>query len=69
MFQGDKNDLCWSHFYYDDNDDSLDWKPCKPKGFGAQGWSIYAPIEQIQDDATREPLETCGTACTEFMPH
>ena len=51
MFQGDNNDLCWSHSYYDDNDDSLDWQPCKPKGFSAQNLCLingrHTTVQQI----------------------
>ena len=67
-FQGGK-DHCWSHSYYDDGD----WIPCTPKGFGAAGWSLDSPQDDdspsIQTNIVHHlhPVESCGTACTEFQ--
>ena len=49
-----QNDRCWSHSYV--NGDG-DWKPCKPKGYGSEGWTEY-------EDGVK--LNECGPPCTEF---
>ena len=49
-------DYCWSHSYYD----SGDWNPCKPNGFGPQGWAFVLTRNGVGN------IETCGTGCTKF---
>ena len=49
-------DYCWSNSYYD----SGDWKPCKPNGFGPQGWAFLLTRNNPGN------IETCGTGCTKF---
>ena len=53
-------DYCWSNSYYD----SGDWKPCKPNGFGPQGWAFYLTRNGVGAQDTN--IETCGTGCTKF---
>ena len=69
---------CWSHSYYNNGD----WDPCKPypyTTFGG-GWEFDSPktarvIQYPKRNEvpgitvyTLEPMDSCGTACTEFDP-
>jgi hypothetical protein len=55
------SDYCWSRSYYDGDD----WKPCKPQGYGSDGWTIYADCND-NDACVRNEFNGCGPPCTEF---
>ena len=55
VFQGAKNDYCWSRSYINKHGD---WKPCKPEGYGSGGWTEYSRDDDI--------VNQCGLPCTEF---
>ena len=63
-------DHCWSHSYYDPTHGY--WNDCTPNGFGAAGWSIDSPndddnrVVMAPTQRHNHPVESCGTACTEF---
>ena len=57
---------CWSRSYLTKGGD---WKPCKPKGYGSDGWTELEQCDSEDDDSDDKSVVTnncCGTPCTEF---
>ena len=58
--------FCWSRSYR--NKDG-NYKPCKPKGYGSDGWTELEQCDSEDDDSDDKSVVTnncCGTPCTEF---
>ena len=57
---------CWSRSYLTKGGD---WKPCKPKGYGSDGWTELEQCDSEDDDSDDKSVVTnncCGAPCTEF---
>ena len=58
-----QNYFCWSRSHI--NGDG-DWDPCKPQGYGSDGWTIYADCDDTTGICLGEVVHDCGRPCTEF---
>ena len=58
-----QNDFCWSRSHIN-GDGDLD--PCKPQGYGSDGWLVYNVCDESTDFCTKKAVHDCGRPCTEF---
>ena len=62
---GSTVDLCWSRSHLVDDDGN--WEPCKPKGYGGNGWTEYSKCTE-DDNSDDSCLNVAWTTVAYPVP-